>query len=224
MAKASWLERAIDFTSVGAGLAAIVVAGVVLFRLTGPDDPSEGPQGVSGWQRYANVGHRLGPETAAVTIIEFGDYQCPYCRESEAHLKAILSKYGNDVSLVYRHFPLPGHGSAYPAARAAECAGQQGRFWEFHELLYSTQSWIENTSEAGLAELAEQAGVVSLEEFSDCLAGREIDERVDADVAAGRGLGIRGTPTFLVNGELHVGVLDSLRFEVLFEELGDGQP
>lgn len=223
MAKANWLERAMDFTSLGAGLAAVVVAGVVLFRLTGPDVSAQGSQGVSDWQRYANVGHRLGPETAAVTIIEFGDYQCPYCRESEAHLRAIRSKYGNDVSLVYRHFPLPGHGAAYPAARAAECAGQQDRFWEIHELLYATNSWIEDISEAGLAGLAEQAGVMNVEEFADCLADREIDELVNADVAAGRTLGIQGTPTFLVNGELHIGVLDSLRFEVLFEELSESQ-
>lgn len=223
MAKANWLERAMDFTSLGAGLAAVVVAGVVLFRLTGPDVSAQGSQGVSDWQRYANVGHRLGPETAAVTIIEFGDYQCPYCRESEAHLRAIRSKYGNDVSLVYRHFPLPGHGAAYPAARAAECAGQQDRFWEIHELLYATNSWIEDISEAGLAGLAEQAGVMNVEEFADCLADREIDELVNADVAAGRTLGIQETPTFLVNGELHVGVLDSLRFEVLFEELSESQ-
>lgn len=128
MAKANWLERAMDFASLGAGLAAVVVAGVVLFRMVGPDVSSRESQEVSGWQRYADVGNRLGPETAAVTIIEFGDYQCPYCRESEAHLRAILRKHENDVSLVYRHFPLPGHGSAYPAARAAECAGKQDRF------------------------------------------------------------------------------------------------
>jgi len=219
MAKANWLERAMDFASLGAGLAAVVVAGVVLFRMVGPDVSSRESQEVSGWQRYADVGNRLGPETAAVTIIEFGDYQCPYCRESEAHLRAILRKHENDVSLVYRHFPLPGHGSAYPAARAAECAGKQDRFWEFHELLYSTNGWIEDTSEAGLAGLAEQARVVSIEDFARCLAGSEIDALVNADLAAGRGLGIRGTPTFLVNGSLHVGVLDSLRFEVWLEEL-----
>ena len=224
MAKAHWLERMTDVATLGAGLAAVVVAGVVLFRTTGPDPSSGESQEVSGWQRYANVGHRSGPETAAVTIIEFGDYQCPYCRASEAHLRAIQRKHGNDVSLVYRHFPLSGHGPAYSAARAAECAGRQDRFWEFHELLYSTDSWTADTSEAGLAELAEQAGVMSVDEFGRCLAGREIDELVNADIEAGRELGIRGTPTFLLNGELHVGVLDSLRFEVLFGALGEDQP
>ncbi|MXX55056.1 MAG: DsbA family protein [Gemmatimonadetes bacterium] len=224
MAKANWFERMIDVATLGAGLAAVVVAGVLLVRTIGPDPSSGGPEGVSGWQRYAGVGHRLGPETAAVTIIEFGDYQCPYCRASEAHLEAIRREYGNDVSLVYRHFPLSGHGSAYSAARAAECAGKQDRFWEFHELLYSTTRWIEDTSEGGLAGLAEQAGVVSVEQFTRCLADREIDDLVNADLAAGRELGIRGTPTFLVNGELHAGVLDSLRFKVLFDELGEGRP
>lgn len=185
MAGGSWLERLTDLTTLGVGLAAVVVAGVVLFRTTGPDLSSEGSQEVSGWQRYADVGHRLGPETAAVTIIEFGDYQCPYCR-------------------------------------AAECAGKQDRFWEFHEMLYSTATWIADTADAGLAGLAERAGVGSVEEFARCLADPEIDNLVNADVAAGRELGIRGTPTFLVNGVLHAGVLDSLRFEVLFAELGEG--
>ena len=129
---------------------------MVLYQAaTGIDARPETPPGeatVTNWQRYADGGHRLGPETAAVTIIEFGDYQCPFCRASEPHLKAIRAKYGNDVALVYRHFPLPGHGSAFPAARGAECAGQQDRFWEFHELLYSTESWIGDASEATFSD------------------------------------------------------------------------
>ena len=86
-------------------------------------------------------------------------------------------------------------GAAFPAARAAECAGQQNRFCDFHRLFYSTDRWIEDTSEAQLA-----------------------------DIAAGQGLGIPGTPAFLIKGELHLGVLDSLRFESLVEELGEERP
>ena len=226
MAK-KWLEQATDVASLGAGLAAVVVAGVVLYQAAvDPDLPPTNPPGeitVTDWQRYADGGHRLGPETAAVTIIEFGDYQCPFCRASVPHLEAIRSRYGDEVALVYRHFPLPGHSSAFPAARAAECAGQQDRFWEFHELLYSTEGWIGDTSGARLEELAERAGVAGVEEFVNCLDGAKGDDAVDADMAAGRRLGIAGTPTFLVNGELHVGPLDSLRFETWFDELREGR-
>jgi protein-disulfide isomerase len=219
------LEQMTNVASLGAGLAAVVVAAVVLHRTFGPDvSPRGQPQKVSGWQRYAGGGHRLGPETAAVTIIEFGDYECPFCREAEPHLAAIRSRYGDEVALVYRHFPLPLHAAAFPAARAAECAGQQDRFWEFHSLLYSTDSWIKDTSEAGLTALADQADVPSVDEFASCLEGVDADYAVNADLAAGQGLGIQGTPTFLINGELHVGVLDSLRFERLFEELHDDPP
>lgn len=220
---ANWLERTADVASVAAGWAAVLIAGVVLYQMTAGLDLSQArPSGeVADWQRYAD-GHRLGPETAAVTIIEFGDYQCPFCRASEPHLKAIRSRYGNDVALVYRHFPLQGHGSAFPAARAAECAGQQNRFWEFHRVLYSTESWMGETSDAHLAELAERADVVSLEDFVSCLGGTEGDYAVNADIMVGRRLGIAGTPTFLVNGQLHVGPLDSLQFEALFEELREG--
>ena len=219
------LERMTDVASLCAGLAAVVVAGVVLYRTVAGDvSPGNPPQEVSGWQRYAGSGHRLGPETAAVTIIEFGDYQCPFCREAEPHLTAILGRFGNEVSLIYRHFPLPGHGSAFPAARGAECAGQQDRFWEFHRLLYSTDRWIENTSETGLAELAQQAGVASVREFTRCLGENDADHSVNADIATGEELGIPGTPAFLINGELHVGVLDSLRFEVMFERLREDRP
>lgn len=222
---AKLLEHATNVASLGAGLAAVMIAGVVVYRTFGPDvSPRSEPQEISDWQRYASSGHRLGPEKAAVTIIEFGDYECSFCREAEPHLAAIRSRFGDDVALVYRHFPLPLHAAAFPAARAAECAGQQDRFWEFHSLLYSTDGWIKDTSEAKLTVLADRAGVPSVEEFAGCLEGVDADYAVNTDLAAGRGLGIQGTPTFLINGELHVGVLDSLRFERLFEESREDGP
>lgn len=223
----TWLERTTDVAALGAGLAAVVVAGVVVYRTAiDPDLPSVSrPQEftVPEWQQYADGGHRLGSESAPVTIVEFGDYQCPFCRASEPHLKAIQRSYRNDVALVYRHFPLSKHDFAFPAARAAECAGRQNRFWEFHELLYSTENWFGEASEAGLAELAEQAGMMSAEQFASCLGGSEVDHLVNADIIAGQRLGISGTPSFLVNGRLHVGLLDSLRFAVLFDELREGR-
>lgn len=224
---ANRLERVTDVVTLAAGLAAVVVAGLVVYRAIDADPPAATPVGeitVTDWQRYADGGHRAGPETAPVTIIEFGDYQCPFCRAAEPHLTAIRSRYGDQVALIYRHFPLPGHSSAFPAARAAECAGKQARFWEFHGLLYATESWIGDTSQARLVELAERAGVGRVDEFVRCLDGSEGDDAVDADIAAGRSLGIRGTPTFLVNGELNVGPLDSLRFFAAFGELREDRP
>lgn len=223
--KANWLERTANIASIAAGLAAVFIAAVVLHRTAlGPALSPGNPSGeVTDWRRYSD-GHRLGPEMPLVTIIEFGDYQCPFCKASEPHLEAIRRRFGNDVALVYHHFPLAGHGSAFEAATAAECAGQQDRFWPFHELLYSTESWIGATSDADvMAGLAERAGVASVEEFVSCLEGTEDDYAVNADIMLAQSLGVVGTPTFLVNGQLHVGPLDSLRFETLFDELREGR-
>ena len=89
-------------------------------------------------------------------------------------------------------------------------------------MLYSTESWIGDTSEAHMTRLADEAGVMDVEEFRSCLGGVEGDDAVNADISAARGLGIVGTPTFLVNGQLHVGPLDSLQFGAIFSELREG--
>lgn len=155
------------------------------------------------WQQYASVGQRLGPDSAAVVIVWFGDYQCPYCRTAAADLEKLRAKYPTELATVYRHFPLSSiHATAVAAATASECAAAQGRFALFHRMLYAN---ADSLSETAWTEFALDAGVESLERFQSCLSSDDAQTAIAEDLAAGKALGIRGTPAFLVNGRLVVG-------------------
>lgn len=98
------------------------------------------PTRISDWRRFGGVGHRFGPATAPVTIVEFSDFQCPYCRIAWDTLRILRARYPTQVTLVYRHYPLQGiHPRALEAASAAECAGAQGLFERFHDVLFLRQ-------------------------------------------------------------------------------------
>ena len=129
---------------------------------------------------------------------------------AENHLKATLSRYPNDVGIVYRHWPLSIHENAYPAARAVECAANQGRFWEFHDRLFNDPNWLGDVFQ----RFAIETGVPDLAEFQECALEIEPVPTIEADIAAAEILGARGTPTFLINGLHYSGILDSL---VLFD-------
>lgn len=209
-----------------AALSAVVVAGVVVVGGSSGTSPPSNPLGsVEAWEQYAEAGHRLGPKDAAVTIVEFGDYQCPFCRSAASQLEAILTEYSGEVTLVYRHLPLAVHDQAYAAARAAECAGHQGKFWQLHNLLYSDGSWMTGDPLAGFVALAEQAGVPNTERFQVCVSDEKIVPAVEADKLAAAQVGFTGTPSFLVNGQRHRGasVLDPGTFRRLYESLKDAR-
>lgn len=138
-----------------------------------------------------------GPEDALVTIVEFSDYQCPYCQRAETVVQQILERYPEQVRFVYRHFPLDRiHPQARPAAEAAVCAEEQGRFWEYHERLFTEGSKYDEESLARYAAEVE----LDLEAFEKCREQDATRQRVEADVAAGRAAGVTGTPAFFVNG------------------------
>lgn len=153
---------------------------------------------------YANTGGRIGPKDASVTIVVFSDYQCPGCLALESHLKPVREKYSDDVAVVIRHFPLEGHVFARPAARGAVCADRQERFAAYHEALFARDE--EAPILRSLLGYAAQAGVPDTAAFRECLGLPDTDIAVENDIRAGRRLGVSGTPTFLVNDEMHVGV------------------
>ena len=145
----------------------------------------------------------LGAKDAPVTIIEFSDYQCPYCRVwHEQVFGELMATYGAKVRFVYRDFPLDEiHPEARPAAIAATCAGEQGKYWEYHNLLF--------TSDVGLgaearAAFAQRLGL-DLERFATCVASGATNDEVDGDLQDAFELGVRGTPTFFINGRPLVG-------------------
>jgi protein-disulfide isomerase len=155
-----------------------------------------------------------GPANASVEIIEFSDFQCPYCLRAYPIVKQVLNTYGNRVRLVYRHYPLPNHPDARPAAEAAACAAEQGKFWEYHDRLFEHQAKLGN------AELKQYATDVGLEsrQFIECLEARKYQKDVDADLAAGRDAGISGTPGFFINGRPLDGAQPFEAFKTIIDE------
>ncbi len=148
--------------------------------------------------------HTRGPATAPVTLVQYGDYECPYCGRMHPIIKELQERLGGRLRFVFRHFPLdPLHPRARRAAEAAEVAASQGRFWEMHDLLYENQ---ENLEDEDLRRYAADLGL-DLERFEDDLANGRHTERVQEDRRGGERSGVEGTPAFFVNGLRYEGPL-----------------
>jgi protein-disulfide isomerase len=151
-----------------------------------------------------------GPKDAPVTLVEFTDFHCPFCGKAVATLKDVMREYDGKIRWVFRDFPIASlHPRAPKAAEAARCAGEQGRFWEYHDLLFESQSpaTIEDFRRS-----AEQLKL-DLKSFGQCLDSGKHQAAVEADVQEGARLGVTGTPTFFINGRILVGAqpLESFR-------------
>src|SRR5438093_684274 len=159
---------------------------------------------------------RGGGAKAPVTIIEFSDYQCPFCGRAESTVDEVMKHYGNKVRLVYRDFPLPMHAQARPASEAASCANAQGKFWEYHATLFANQTAL---GEDQLKEYAKNVGLDAAK-FDQCLKDKPFKAAIDKDVADGEKVGVNGTPAFFINGRMLSGALPFDKFkEVIDEEL-----
>jgi protein-disulfide isomerase len=157
-----------------------------------------------------------GTPKAPVTIVEFSDFQCPYCVRARPAVKRVRDEYGDRVRFVFRHFPLDFHAQAQKAGEAAACAGEQGKFWEMHDLLW------ENTSKLQVADLKAHAAALGLDgaAFGACLDSGRHASLVESDLAAGQGYGVSGTPAFFVNGRPLVGAQPFEAFaQVIDDEL-----
>ena len=148
--------------------------------------------------------HVRGSRDAAIVIVEYGDFQCPYCARAHTTLAALQQRHGERIALVYRHLPLGMHPNAGPAAEAAEAAGAQGRFWEMHDSLFAHQAQL---TPGQLPQLAGELGVDGAR-FGQELAEGRYRERIEAQAAEGKSLGARGTPSFFINGERYEGDSD----------------
>jgi protein-disulfide isomerase len=138
----------------------------------------------------------LGRKDAKITIIEFADYQCPFCTQVGPTLKDLLAKKGDKVKVVFRDFPLPSHKNAAMAAEAAECADEQGKFWAYNELLFSNQ---QSLSIENLSDYAKDIGL-NTEKFNRCLASGIQRSEVEKDAADAKRAGITSTPSIFING------------------------
>ncbi len=159
---------------------------------------------------------RLGPEAAPVQIVEFADYECPYCQEVNSDLARIRGQFGDRVSIVFKDFPLPMHPLAPRAAEAAHCAGEQGKFWEFHDLLFENKK-------LQTSELKKDAGTLKLDtaKFEQCLDSGQETAVVKKDADEGKRLGLQGTPSFFINGHFMSGAIGFMKLrDTVLEELG----
>jgi protein-disulfide isomerase len=153
----------------------------------------------------ASRDHVRGPVEAPVVLVEYGDFECPYCGRSEPVVRAVLEEFGDELAFVFRHYPLTDvHPHAAQAAEAAEAAGVQGAFWEMYDRLVSNQAALE------LADLRRYAVDLGLDvqRFIDDLRERRHARRVAEDAASGDRSGVGGTPTFFINGRRHYGAYD----------------
>ena len=161
----------------------------------------------------------LGPASAPVTMVEFSDYQCPYCRRAQGTVEELVAKYKDKLRLVHRDFPLEGHPRALPAARAARCAGEQGRFWDYHRGLLTV---LGDFSEQDFKGRAATLGLDG-SKFEACLQSPRHDEEIRASIEDGTRIGVTGTPAFFINGRMLFGARPIQQFEeVIDAELRGG--
>lgn len=162
--------------------------------------------------------HIRGGKNAKVTLIEYSDFECPFCLRHLDTLNQLLTNYKNDVRLVYRHFPLSFHPDAQKAAEASECAGNQGKFWEMHDKIFeankagtmSVQRWKDAAKELGL----------DTNKFNKCLDSGETAAKIAKDMQEGGGAGVSGTPGTFVNGKLVEGAVPLATFKQIVEQEG----
>jgi len=161
----------------------------------------------------------LGEASAKVSVVEFSDFQCPFCNRVLPTLQQIQQEYGDDVRIVFKHLPLGIHPKAPGAHRAAEAAHRQGKFWEMHDRIFANQR---NLSPEQYRAYAEEIGL-DLAQFEKDLADPATERRVQSDLAEASRLGVTGTPGFFINGRFLSGAQPFARFkEAIDAELGRG--
>ena len=154
-----------------------------------------------------------GATNQRVTIVEFSDFECPFCKQAQSVLGQILESYGRTVRLVFKHLPLEGHRNSLPAARAAYCAAEQDRFWQFHDAVFAAG----NLSPPVFEQIASDLGL-GLPKFQECVASERSRAAVATDLEAARLLRIESTPSFVVNGKVISGALSFADFNRIVEQ------
>jgi protein-disulfide isomerase len=155
-----------------------------------------------------------GPADAPIEMIEFSDFQCPFCLRANPIVDRVLQVYGNRIRFTYRHYPLGNHPNARPAAEAAQCANEQGKFWEYHDRLFATASHLTD------ADLKADAAALGLDtaKFNACVDSHKYKADVDADIQAGDEAGVDGTPAFFINGRMISGAQPFEVFKRIIDE------
>lgn len=157
-----------------------------------------------------------GDEKAKVTIVEFSDFQCPFCSKGKERVDQLKKEYGKKIHIVFKNFPLPMHPDARPAAEAAACVQDQGmeKFWKYHDMLF------DNQRELGADKLKEYAKKVGVDEkkFDECFAAKKFSSHIEKDMAEGQKFGVNSTPSFFVNSQPIRGARDIAEFREIIDE------
>lgn len=156
----------------------------------------------------------LGPADAKVTIIEYSDFECPFCQRAQETIKKVLEEYEGQVRLVFKNYPLSFHKNAIIAAEAGECANEQGKFWEMHDKMFANRLSLEKKY---LKKYAKEIGL-NEEQFNQCLDSEKYKSAIDKDVVEGNKLGFNGVPAFFINGKLLSGAQPIEEFRKIIDE------
>lgn len=189
-------------------LCALAVTGVTLRRELTSAATAASPERervVSDWQELVDYERLEGERGAPVVLIEYGDFQCPYCKDMAATISKAMSRYGKSVSVLYKHYPLEAiHRYALPAAVASECARTQGMFRAYHDTLFGAQDVLGTRS---WRDIAVAVGMPDSTAFTACMSDSASYAVVRGDAASARALKLRGTPALLINNRLVEGAL-----------------
>lgn len=156
----------------------------------------------------------FGPDDAKVTIVAFSDFECPYCARAVPAIDEVREKYGDEVRVAFRHFPLSFHQNARPAAEYAQCAAEQDKFWEMHDAIFANQAQL---GPEGLKAAAEKAGLDS-NSLQACLASDRPGAAIESDLGTGQKVGVQGTPSFYINGRPYDGAISGPAFSAAIEQ------
>jgi protein-disulfide isomerase len=156
----------------------------------------------------------FGSVSAAIEIVEFSDFECPFCQRLTVTLEALKTAYGSDIRLVFKHYPLPNHAQAFKAAEAGRCAHDQGKFWELHDTMFAKQG------ELGVDDLKRHAGELGMDQaaFDSCLDSGRFADQVTQDLKEGQQYGVSSTPTVFINGRAVMGAAPFETFEEIIED------
>ena len=204
---------------------ALVTTGLVVRRelftpATADLPPAVKPIFIDDWRSRLDAAVTIGSRDAPVHLIEFADFECPFCARFHDTIKTVQQEYPGKIAVSFVHFPLPGHRFAQPAARVAECAGEQGRFEAMQDRLFAQQN------EFGLkpwTEFAAEAGVADIQAFEACMEREGVVQRVRDGLRAGEELDVKATPTVIINGWKLAQPPSAQQLQQMIEAILDGE-
>ncbi len=190
----------------GIGALFLVLFGALIYFTTKPTGPSVPKPTGDPAILIREDSNQTSPK-AKFSIVEFGDFQCPSCKEAHPVMKEIMKTYGDKVNFVFRNFPLPQHKNAQIASEAAEAAGAQNKYWEMYDKLYENQDkWSESTDPLEIFAGYAKDLNLNVDKFKEDVKNEKFKEKINKDQTDGNTLQVNSTPTFFINGQMVVGI------------------